>query len=297
MRASAISSDGQVIGGVAQGSFDRTPGTWSASNLTGSLYDISQIGEVHGLNNDGSTVLLKWNGAAARDDASGFTVLGKLNSGLQWSSIPTDVSEDGQTIVGFDVNSLARQAWMWTTASGFQAMDQVLADAGFVNAPTTFVCRAMSDDGNVIVGGNVAGGGGPFGFGAFIFERSSVDIWEDKGHALAGTNGLPNLVGSGSLQPGKVVTLSLSNAVASGSTYLIMGFSQVDAAFKGGVLVPAPDLVRGPWALDASGGLHLATHWPGGVPSGFISYFQYWTPDAGGPVGFSASNGLAATAP
>jgi hypothetical protein len=294
-RASAISRDGQVIGGFAQGSFNRTPAVWSAADGTGWLYDIDAVGEVHGMDNDGSTILGEFNGSAFRDDGS-FTLLGSLNGG-SWTGIATDISEDAETIVGYDVNGLARQAWMWTTATGIVAMDQVLSDAGFPSAPDTFVCRATTDDGNVIVGGGISGGGGPFGFGGFIYERETVETWTDLGNALAGTNGEPHVTGSGSLEPLSPVSLTLSNALPSGQAYLVFGFSQLSAPFKGGVLEPNPDLVFDPLPTDGAGGLLLSTHWPSGVPSGFTSYMQFWVPDAGGPKGFAASNGLAGTTP
>jgi uncharacterized membrane protein len=295
-RASAISRDGQVIGGFAQGSFNRTPAVWSAADGTGWLYDINAVGEVHGMGNDGSTLVGEYEGQAFRDDGAGVTLLGSLNGG-HWIGIATDISEDGETIVGYDVNGLSRQAWMWTTATGIVAMDQVLSDAGFPSAPDTWVCRAVSDDGNVIVGGNVSGVGGPFGFGGFIYERETVETWIDLGNALAGTNGEPHVTGSGSLDPFSPVSLTLSNALPSGQAYLVFGFSQLSAPFKGGVLEPNPDLVFDPFPTDGAGGLLLSTHWPGGVPSGFTSYMQFWIPDAGGPKGFAASNGLAGTTP
>jgi uncharacterized membrane protein len=295
-RASAISRDGQVIGGFAQGSFNRTPAVWSAADGTGWLYDINQVGEVHGMDNDGSTIVGEYNGQAFRDDGAGVTLLGNLNGG-NWIGIGTDVSEDGATIIGYDVLGNARQAWMWTTATGIVAMDQVLSDAGFPSAPDTFVCRAMTDDGNVIVGGGVSGGGGPFGFGGFIYERETVETWTDLGNALAGTNGEPHVTGTGDLEPLSPVSLSLSNALAGSSAYLVFGFSQLSAPFKGGVLEPNPDLLFDPFPTDGSGNLLLSSHWPAGVPSGFTSYMQFWIQDAGGPKGYSASNGLAATTP
>ena len=296
-RASAISRDGQVIGGFAQGSFDRTPAVWSTDDGTGWLYDINVVGEVHGLNNDGSVRLGQWNGGAFVDDDGSFTALGNLHSSSAWTGIPTDISEDGQTIVGFDVKGLARQAWMWTPATGIVALDTVISNAGFPGAPATFVCRAVSDDGNVIVGGNISGGGGPFGYGGFIFERETIETWQDLGQALAGTNGLPHVSGSGTLESLSPISLTLTNALANGSAYLVMGLSQLGAAFKGGVLVPSPDLVLGPFPVDGVGELLVSTHWPAGVPSNVTTSMQYWIPDAAGPKGFAASNGLAATTP
>ena len=105
------------------------------------------------------------------------------------------------------------------------------------------------------------------------------------------------MTGAGTLVPLTTVSLVLTDGQASGSSWLVMGLSELSLPFKGGVLVPNADFVLGPFALDARGGLLLSTHWPAGVPSGFVTYFQQWIPDVAGPQGFSASNGLGATAP
>jgi hypothetical protein len=67
--------------------------------------------------------------------------------------------------------------------------------------------------------------------------------------------------------------------------------------FQGGVLVPELDVLVGPLATDPAGALALVGRWPAGVPSGFLVYMQAWVPDAAGPLGLTASNGLSATAP
>jgi hypothetical protein len=70
----------------------------------------------------------------------------------------------------------------------------------------------------------------------------------------------------------------------------------VNAPFKGGVLVPSPELLL--TGLPLSGGaLSLQGLWPVGIPSGFTLWLQFWTADGGAPKGFSASHALSATAP
>jgi hypothetical protein len=49
--------------------------------------------------------------------------------------------------------------------------------------------------------------------------------------------------------------------------------------------------------VGGGGGFLLAFTWPSGVPAGIQIWFQHWVTDAGGPNGFSASNGLRATTP
>ena len=116
------------------------------------------------------------------------------------------------------------------------------------------------------------------------------------GNGLAGTGGVPTLEGLGPLTAGSAISLSLDDAVAGSSWWLIIGFSQVNAPFKGGVLVPAANLVIGP--LPTLGGsLPLVDSWPAGLPPGFALYFQGWISDAAGRKGFAATNGVASLTP
>lgn len=119
------------------------------------------------------------------------------------------------------------------------------------------------------------------------------DVWADLGLGLAGTGGVPPLLtGSGPLTPLSGNLLALSGAPANDVVHLVLGLSRIDAAFKGGTLVPALDLVIFGLPTDASGELALPFSWPSGVPAGVDVFFQDWAPDLGGPAGFAASNGL-----
>ena len=119
-------------------------------------------------------------------------------------------------------------------------------------------------------------------------------VWTDLGHALAGTSGAPLFTGSGLLLAGEVVTLTLSNTKPLSSSYSVIGFLNISAPFKGGVIVPSPDLVV-PMVTDGSGGITLPAVWPAGVPPDFSIYMQWWIPDAAAVKGFAGSNALLAT--
>ena len=120
--------------------------------------------------------------------------------------------------------------------------------------------------------------------------------WLDHGNALAGTLGDPKLVGSGSLIGGQPMAVTLSNAATNAPFVLIAGFSQLDGAFKGGTLVPSPNVIIAGLNTGPSGGLTLGTNWPAGVPAGFVVWVQAWVTDPAGPKGFAASNGISGTA-
>jgi len=143
-----------------------------------------------------------------------------------------------------------------------------------------------------------AGGGAPApDMGAY--ERGAglpVDPWTDLGLGLAGTSGTPILTGAGSLCPAQPFVLRLRSALPGATSLLVLGVSRVDAAFKGGVLVPAPDLVL-PLPTGAAGNASAAAAWPDPSASGLELHWQAWVPDPGGPFGFAASNGLRSVAP
>jgi hypothetical protein len=120
--------------------------------------------------------------------------------------------------------------------------------------------------------------------------------WSDLGNALPGTNGTATLTGSGPMIAAVNVSIDLTNALGSTLCVMFIGLTQIDAPFKGGVLVPSTTFDLG-FFSNPSGDIPLTAAWPGGVPSGASFYFQYWWADAGGPVGFSASNAIKGTTP
>jgi len=121
---------------------------------------------------------------------------------------------------------------------------------------------------------------------------AGLSAWSDLGNALAGLHGEPVLTGSGLPCSGGSVTLALSNARENSSAFLIIGFSLANVALKGGVLVPAPDVVLSGLPTGPAGALALSASWPAGVPAGLAILFQEWVIDAAGPEGLSATNGV-----
>jgi hydroxyacylglutathione hydrolase len=122
------------------------------------------------------------------------------------------------------------------------------------------------------------------------------DPWSDLGQSLAGTTGAPLLAGSGSLAGGTLATLSLSNAQPVAPAVLVAGLSALGAPFKGGVMVPALDvLVNG--TTSGAGAIALSATWPPALPGGTGIWFQWWIVDGAGPAGLAASNALLATTP
>ncbi len=123
--------------------------------------------------------------------------------------------------------------------------------------------------------------------------------WEDLGNALGGTEGEPVLVGEGSLIPGTLVTLTLTDALPNAEYILLASAVNLSAPFKGGVLVPDPAPPGVVVVLPPlfPGFVAVSGTWPPGVPPGLTTYYQYWIVDPAGPAGFAASNAISGTAP
>lgn len=116
--------------------------------------------------------------------------------------------------------------------------------------------------------------------------------WIDLGQGLAGSQGVPTLTGDGALIGGTGYIVTLTNAQILSTSWLVVGFTDLSAPFKGGTMVPNPDMI-----LPAGTGLGTVIfngEWPIGVPPGIPFYLQAWVADSAGPLGYSASNALQA---
>lgn len=120
--------------------------------------------------------------------------------------------------------------------------------------------------------------------------------WTDMPGGAGGVDGIPSLVGLGTLAAGDPMTLALTHARPNAPATLVLGLSSILAPFKGGLLVPYPDVLVPGFNTDSEGAIVFATTWPSGVPAGFRLYSQYWIADAAAPVGLAGSNGLLGTA-
>ncbi len=130
-----------------------------------------------------------------------------------------------------------------------------------------------------------------------IQVSTSIGQWSDLGQALAGAAGLPHLVGIGTLVEGTDVTMMVSKLLANDVATLIVGVSTIHAPFKGGVLVPAVDVLVPGLPTASNGVMTLLATWPSGIPSGVTFFEQCWQKDPAGVAGFSASNAVSGTTP
>ncbi len=114
------------------------------------------------------------------------------------------------------------------------------------------------------------------------------------GSGLAGSTGVPLATASGLPCPGNMVSVDLSGALPNANAWLALGIGQLNAPFKGGVLIPNITLGGAflPTPTDGSGTTALPSTWPAGVTPGVPLDFQFWVQDPGGVAGFAATNGL-----
>ena len=129
---------------------------------------------------------------------------------------------------------------------------------------------------------------------ALLLSNGANPSFEDLGLALAGTNGLPELVGLGTIAPGAAFELRLSRALGGTSAFHVIGELRIDRPLLGGVLAPLPSFVI-PATTGANGTATLGLGWPLALPAGTSFYAQTWTIDPAGPQGVAASNALRAT--
>ena len=117
-----------------------------------------------------------------------------------------------------------------------------------------------------------------------------------KAFVLAGlgAGAPPHLSGSGLLQSGTSVHFTLTELAPLQPSWLVVGASALGAPFKGGTLVPQPDLIV-PLAAPASGQVDLVATWPAFAIPWTSLWLQAWSPSTPGPQGWAASNALKVT--
>jgi hypothetical protein len=133
-----------------------------------------------------------------------------------------------------------------------------------------------------------AGVSGDVAVRAIGISNNGNGSFVELGGGLAG-NFAPQLAGSGSLAANGAFTLSFTNLPPGTVGPLFVGFSLLGATFKGGTLLPTPDVIIN--LNSGPGSLSIPASMPAGVPSNFSLYLQAWFPDAGAPQGASATNG------
>ncbi len=139
--------------------------------------------------------------------------------------------------------------------------------------------------------GSAVNSGNALGF------QLSGDIWTNLGLGKQGLAGVPSLIGLGDLSSESELCLGLGQAAPGAPAFLVVGVSNLSAGFKGGVLVPSPDLILSGLFTDPAGQLVIDTTWPSGAAPGVPLYLQLWVTDASASQLFAASNGITKITP
>ncbi|HEX5010740.1 MAG TPA: integrin alpha [Planctomycetota bacterium] len=162
------------------------------------------------------------------------------------------------------------------------------------------VAGAGDLDGNglpdVIVGS--PGSDGPAqNAGKVTFYSAIHVIWADLGGGIAGSSGTPTLEGKSLLVANGLFRLLVDGAKPNAPATLVVGFAELGAAFKGGLLWPQPEVLLPGLIVGGGGSLVISATWPAGVPSGFELLLQAWIVDASAVQGLAATNGLRGLTP
>ena len=120
--------------------------------------------------------------------------------------------------------------------------------------------------------------------------------WDWLGNSLAGVDGEPLLVPTGTLAPSSPLTMNLSGAAPTANSFLVLSLTNLSAPFKGGVLVPSVQYLF-LLQTDSSGNIDISGSTNAATVPGTTFFGQYWITDAAGPAGYSASNALSGTYP
>jgi Tol biopolymer transport system component len=126
---------------------------------------------------------------------------------------------------------------------------------------------------------------------------ADLDPWTALHGGLAGTNGIPGLVGQGLLDGLSDSQLQLSHAAPFAPALLLISASSTPHAFKGGTLVALPFIDEVPLVTDALGAVTLDVPWPTGIPSGTTLWFQAPVLDPAAVQGVAISEATAAVTP
>ena len=129
----------------------------------------------------------------------------------------------------------------------------------------------------------------------FSVRRTSA--WTDMGGGALGSNGVPTLVGSGTLAAGTTVGLDVSQAPAGALMLSWLSFSANPTAVVGGTLYATPFSSQLLWSADAAGSLSVSTTWPAGLPQGTDAWIQFVVDDPATFFGLSISNAVKLTTP
>lgn len=229
----------------------------------------------------------------------------EANGPSDLSENPPGISMDGRYVAFASFASNLAQGWVgWTAvylrdrALGVTTLASVSTSGA--SADNSSMQPTLSFDGRFLVfqslASNLATGDNNQTYDIFV-RGPLASPWSSLGFALAGSNGVPNLLGSGTLLGGSPGALTLLSGRSSSPAILFASSSSSPVPVACGVLAPLPYLLSITLGTAADGSLSIPwTAWPSTL-SGQSLYFQYVIPDPLAACGVAFSNALRGTSP
>ena len=252
---------------------------------------------------NGAALILRWNGSAF---ALSTTIVGTEDE-----FAGTGLAVDGDRVyvghpywAGIDSTTpeLGRVTGHRWTGSSWTPWPAQGGSFHRVEPPTSFQTGAFGEA--LAASGGRLAVGAPFSLGAGAVHVLNVakEGWKWTPASVGGldtvvgSTGPAQLIGEGSIGAGDGHRLHLHGAKPNTLITLFVGVTAINAPFKGGVLVPNPQLVMYV-PTNAAGDFHITTTMPGGAPAGIPIWHHMWWVDPAGPAGLASSNAIAAVTP
>lgn len=283
---------------------------WTAATGMLSLGNLPDGDEcvANGTSADGSVVVgsdyvvdAQWNSTQTAwrwTAATGMQSLGQLPGGQASEALA--VSPDGAVIVGWAEQGGSTQAFVWDAAHGLRKLKDVLQQQGVpgLGGWSLDAATGIAGAAPYAIAGTGADTQGLYAGWVAHFDPGGSGSWTNLGSGLAGSAGVPQLSGTGSLVAGSSVTVTLGNAKPNALALLFVSTSSSPVPFKGGTLIPVPILAQLALVTSSAGGVVLPiSPWPAGLPSGSAIFWQYGIQDPGAVHGVALANALKATLP
>jgi hypothetical protein len=136
------------------------------------------------------------------------------------------------------------------------------------------------------------------GDGLADLVASSPDVGDPDGTVIVFHNldrGPPPVLSvTGAAMPGAPLTIAVEGLLPATQVFLVVGATLQQFPFKGGVLVPNPDLLV-PLTADGEGHVALPAVWPAGLPQWTTVWLQGWAADDDATLGWISTDGLGLT--
>jgi len=239
---------------------------------------------------------------AGSDDAShdklGFSTYGTRINVQGWGTSVFTLGYGSYAAYGGDPNQNYTGGFNGTSsASPFVAAACVLLQDFAVTAFGAPLSPAELR-GLVVETGRAQGSGGHIGPLPDLFAAMEAlwPEWTDLGSGLAGTAGVPRLIGHGSLDPGTPWALDLTEGLSNATAAIFVSGAAANLPFRGGMLVPAPQVTI-LTATDGGGRIQLGGTAPAGLNPGQDFFAQIWIADPAAIAGAAASNAVTVQVP